>query len=152
MTESSHINNNRGFSLLELMVVIVIIAVLVAIAIPIYGNSVQKARQAEADVALGSIRSQLRIYHAEFGTYPDGLGVSVIEADWGYFRSGELTGTYFSDDSYTYSLISGDYYMIRCAGGTMLDHARTLNQDGIFGETTRTGGSWIDNILAWLGW
>ncbi|NQT62444.1 MAG: prepilin-type N-terminal cleavage/methylation domain-containing protein [Candidatus Marinimicrobia bacterium] len=152
MTHSSYINNDRGFSLLELMVVIVIIGVLAAIAIPIYGNSVEKAKQAEADVALGSIRSQLRIYYAEFGSYPDGLGVSVIEADWGYFQPGELTGAYFSDDSYTYSLISGNYYMIRCAGGNILDHDRTLNQDGTFGETTRSGSSWIDNILAWLGW
>ena len=152
MAKSSYINYDRGFSLLELMVVIVIIAVLVAVAMPIYGYSVKKAKQAEADVALGSIRSQLRIYYAEFGSYPGGLGVSVIEADWGYFQPGELTGSYFSDESYTYSLISGNYYMIRCAGGNILDHDRTLNQDGTFGETTRSGGSWIDNILAWLGW
>jgi len=152
MNQPKHINSNHGFSLLELMVVIVIVAVLAAIAVPIYGNSVQKAKQAEADVALGSIRSQLRIYYAEFGSYPDGLGVAVIDADWGYFQPGELTGTYFSDDSYTYSLITGNLYMIRCAGGSVLDHDRTLNQDGTFGETTRSGGSWIDNILAWLGW
>jgi len=152
MTQPSYINHDRGFSLLELMIVIVIIAVLAAIAVPIYGNSVKRAKQAEADAALGSIRGQLRIYYAEFGEYPNGMDASVIDSDWGYFKEGELTGSYFSDDSYSYSKIVGDYYLLRCAGGDVLDHDRTLDQDGNFGETVRSGGGFIDIILAWLGW
>ncbi|MBT7093621.1 MAG: prepilin-type N-terminal cleavage/methylation domain-containing protein, partial [Bacteroidetes bacterium] len=59
---------NSGFSLVELMIVIVIIGVLAAVAVPIYSNNVMKAKMSEADAALGSIRTQLRVYYGENGT------------------------------------------------------------------------------------
>jgi len=152
MTQSNYKNNDRGFSLLELLVVIVIIGVLVAIAMPIYGSSVKKAKQAEADVALGSIRTQLRIYHAEYDGYPDGLEASVMDADWSYFKEGELCGSYFSDDCYSYSKIGNDWYLLKCAGGETLDYDRTLDQDGNFGQAVSGGGGFWSVIIAWLGW
>ena len=151
MIQSSYIKNDRGFSLLELMIVIVIIGVLVAVAMPIYGHSVKKAKQAEADAALGTIRTQLRIYQAEYNDYPDGLEATVINADWSYFKEGELSGSYFSDNSYTYSKIGNDWYQLRCAGGDVLDYDRTLDQNGNFGNTTLSGGFWAI-FLGWLGW
>jgi len=151
MLQSSYIKNDRGFSLLELMIVIVIIGVLVAVAMPIYGHSVKKAKQAEADAALGTIRTQLRIYQAEYNDYPDGLEATVINADWSYFKEGELSGSYFSDNSYTYSKIGNDWYQLRCAGGDVLDYDRTLDQNGNFGNTTLSGGFWAI-FLGWLGW
>ena len=39
-------NNNKGFTLAELLIVVAIIAVLVAIAIPIFTNQLEKAREA----------------------------------------------------------------------------------------------------------
>jgi len=152
MLQSSYIKNDRGFSLLELMIVIVIIGVLVAVAMPIYGHSVKKAKQAEADAALGTIRTQLRIYQAEYNEYPDGLEATVIDADWSYFKEGELSGSYFSDNSYTYSKIGNDWYQLRCAGGEVLDYDRTLDQNGNFSNTTLSGGGFWSIILSWLGW
>ncbi len=43
-------NNNKGFTLAELLIVVAIIAVLVAIAIPIFTNQLEKAREA-TDIA-----------------------------------------------------------------------------------------------------
>ncbi len=42
--------NNKGFTLAELLIVVAIIAVLVAIAIPVFTNQLEKAREA-TDVA-----------------------------------------------------------------------------------------------------
>jgi len=152
MTHTSIQNNsNRGFSLLELMVVIVVIAVITAIAVPIYGNNIMKAKQAEADAALGTIRTQLRIFYAEWGEYPDGMEATVIDADWSHFKAGELDGSHFSDESYSYSKLGEGWYQIRCAGGEILDYDRTLDQDGNFGTTTLSGGFW-SVLLGWLGW
>ena len=43
---------SRGFTLIELMIVIVVIAIIAAIAIPSYQNQIQKTRRADAHAAL----------------------------------------------------------------------------------------------------
>ena len=47
-------NNNKGFTLAELLIVVAIIAVLVAIAIPIFTSQLEKSRDA---VSLANVRS-----------------------------------------------------------------------------------------------
>lgn len=87
----------------------------------------------EADAVLGSINTQIRIYYAEWGEYPliDPADY-VIGATWNDIKAGELTGSYFSDSSYTYSSRNGVNYTITCAKGTVLDSDRNLTQDGAF--------------------
>ncbi|NQV14289.1 prepilin-type N-terminal cleavage/methylation domain-containing protein [bacterium] len=122
---------NSGFSLVELMIVIVIIGVLAAVAVPIYNNNVTKAKMSEADAALGSIRTQLRVYYGENGDYPTVSPAGyVIGATWNDIKAGEITGTYFSDSSYTYLSSDGSDYTLTCAAGTILNSDRALNQDG----------------------
>lgn len=124
----------HGFSLVELMIVIVIIGVLAAVAVPIYNNSVIKAKQAEADGALASIRRQLNIYKGEHGEYPKEVhNEYVIGGDWAIIKPGELTGKYFSDSSYTYRSPNRQQYTLICAKGNVLESDRTLDEEGIFG-------------------
>jgi len=124
---------NAGFSLVELMVVIVIIGVLTAAAVPVYSNNVQMAKQSEADAALGSIRTQLKIYYAEHGRYPkERIGEYILGASWNDISPGELTGKYFPDSSYTYyGSPNGKVMKITCNKGDILEYDRTLDQDGI---------------------
>ncbi len=129
-----NLRSNGGFSLVELMIVIVIIGVLAAVAVPIYNNNVRKAKMSEADAALGSIRTQLRVYYGENGSYPvEDPADYVIGASWNDIKTNELTGAYFTDSSYTYYSAAGADYTITCAAGGILDTDRTLNQDGTFG-------------------
>ncbi len=122
---------NSGFSLVELMIVIVIIGVLAAVAVPIYNNNVMKAKMSEADAALGSIRTQLRVYYGENGSYPtEASAVSVVGASWNDINTSELNGKYFVDSSYTYVSADGANYTITCAKGSILESDRTLDQDG----------------------
>jgi len=123
---------NSGFSLVELMIVIVIIGVLAAVAVPIYSNNVMKAKMSEADAALGSIRTQLRVYYGENGAYPVAASGTAITAVSGIdIDSGELTGKYFNDASYTYyGYASGDSFTVTCAKGSILEADRTLDQSG----------------------
>jgi type IV pilus assembly protein PilE len=49
------LHEQRGFTLMELMVVIVIVAILAAVAVPLYLNYVNDARRTEARGAIGAI-------------------------------------------------------------------------------------------------
>lgn len=59
----------KGFSLIELMVVVVIISVLVALAYPSYMGSIRQSRRAEAQAALFGLAQALERYYTTEGTY-----------------------------------------------------------------------------------
>lgn len=55
----------RGFTLIELMVVVAVISILAVIAVPKFGEAVRKSKDASTKGNLGSIRSALSIYAAD---------------------------------------------------------------------------------------
>ena len=62
-------NNKKGFSLVELMVVVVVVGILAAVTTPAYINYIRRARIAEAKANLGSIKLAQESYRAEYDTY-----------------------------------------------------------------------------------
>lgn len=64
------VKNNKGFSLIELMVVVAIIAILSTIAIPSYQNFQAKARQKEGFGLLSGYFTAQQASRAEFGVFP----------------------------------------------------------------------------------
>src|SRR6266481_4574656 len=66
-----NIRTRRGFSLVELAVVIVIIGVLAAFGVPRFINSVERSKAAEAFAYLSAVRAAQERYHAQNGTYAD---------------------------------------------------------------------------------
>lgn len=65
-------NAQKGFTLIELMIVVAIIGILAAIAIPQYQNYVGRSNVAAAVQTLTSNKSGLESYVMEFGEFPDG--------------------------------------------------------------------------------
>ena len=64
--------NKKGFTLVELVIVIAILGILALYALPKYQGIVEQARSSEAKAQLGSFRSALGIYYAKnHGVYPD---------------------------------------------------------------------------------
>lgn len=65
--------NQRGFTLMELMVVIVIVAILAAVAVPLYINYVRDAQRTEARGAIGAIITAQQVFRQQNGRYAANL-------------------------------------------------------------------------------
>ncbi len=55
--------NQKGFTLMELMVVIVIVAILAAVAVPLYTNYVKDSKRTEAKGAIGAVITAEQTYY-----------------------------------------------------------------------------------------
>ena len=90
--------NNKGFTLIELIMVTIILGILAAVAIPRYASTVVKAEEAAEDAVIGSIRAGLETYATEqlmdngrrswpdnpwdgLDTKPNGYTTDVTDAD-----------------------------------------------------------------------
>jgi len=67
----------KGFTLLELIIVIVILGVLASLGITQYTKVVEKGRTAEARMILGQLRTAQRAYYLEHSSYTDIDNLSV---------------------------------------------------------------------------
>jgi len=68
----------RGFTLLELIVVIIIIGILATVGFSQYTRMVEKGRAAEAKIVLGQIRTAQVAYNQENGAYATDLTLLAV--------------------------------------------------------------------------
>ena len=72
---------NRGFTLVELMIVVAIVAILAAIGYPSYQNSVQKSRRADGRAALQEAAARQERMYTESNTYSSDVSKLVTNSD-----------------------------------------------------------------------
>jgi prepilin-type N-terminal cleavage/methylation domain-containing protein len=133
-----------GFTLVELMVVAIIVAILAAVAIPLMSGNKKRAMATEAESALGTLRTQLRVMYAETGTYATNNNGAQVTTVWQIpgVNMSDLDGKYWETNAYSFvSAPSNTTYQLRASGNaTGCDPALggvtiTLNQDGVFNRT-----------------
>lgn len=97
----------KGFTLIELMVVILIVGILAAASIPLMRGRIESAKWSEANAIAGTIRSAVRVAFAEDpgATLTGGLDGEDLQETLG-FNAADLTGTYFVPGDFTVSSVS----------------------------------------------
>ncbi|ORU91602.1 MAG: hypothetical protein A6F70_00565 [Cycloclasticus sp. symbiont of Bathymodiolus heckerae] len=90
----------KGFTLIELMIVVAIIGILAALAIPAYSDYTIKAKVSEAASLTGAMKAAVEIYYSENGVLPDLTDNSTYADDNAWYDglgvSSQFTGKYAS--------------------------------------------------------
>jgi len=125
------LTNKKGFTLIELMIVVAIIGILAAVAIPAYSDYTKKAKLSEVTNAMGAVMSAFQNYVAESGQCPfnDGnIDLSVINTSLGI----DTPPRYVANDTINFS------------GGPGAGVIFTTNPDIAFTVTIENIGSGVD--------
>lgn len=70
MRNTSISSQARGFTLVELLIVVIILAILAAIVVPQFSATTDDAKQAAFDSNLASLRAVVELYRQQHGDYP----------------------------------------------------------------------------------
>lgn len=134
-------HSNRGFTLVEILIVVIILGILAAIVIPQFTEASNDARESALASDLQTIRSQVELYKIQHldslpGLKSDG---SVDNADF----VADLTGQ--TDQDGTSGTTYGPYLQTFPTNPFISGAAATTITSGSGGTTTHTSG-WYLNI------
>lgn len=137
MTTRSYHPFNRGFTLIELMIVVAIIAILASVALPSYQDYLIRSRIPEATSNLSDMRVKLEQFYDNNHTY---VGAPICAADL-------PTNKYFT---FACSGQTATAYTITATGkSTMAGFTYTINQSNTRATTVVPSG-WAASATCWV--
>ena len=134
-------NASRGFTLIELMIVVAVISIIAAVAVPNYVDYVRRGHVTGMTSAMSDAKLRVEQRYADNRTYTNALcGTSTPGA------------TIANEDAYTVRCLSADQtYVITGTGiGPILGFVYTVNETGTKNSTlgpqwggSAAGGRWV---------
>lgn len=131
----------RGFTLLEMMIVVAIVGILGAIALPAYTEHIMRGKLAEAQGELAAMRSKLETFFLDNRTYSGACAANTVAP--------LPAGKYFA---YTCPTLTATTYTVQAAGVTAQGTGGftfTINQANVR-ATTAVPAGWTANATCWV--
>jgi type IV pilus assembly protein PilA len=136
--ENFNITRARGFTLIELMVIVAVIAILAAIALPAYQDYLIRAQVAEGASLIDGAKTAVASFYADTGHFPSN------NQSAGLASSSSIVGTYVSKLS-----VATPSGVIQATYGTGNVNKAILNQVLALSAVTNAGSvSWACNNTA----
>lgn len=141
----------KGFTLVELMVVILIVGILATVSVPILRGRLDSAKWVEAKTSAGAVKTAVRTYIATMDSVQTGysdiegsLGKTSVASSLG-FTNEALNGAYFYQSDYVISDVDGG--LGRCVVSVTSTHPKgppgtgVLDASGNWSVTTGGGST-----------
>ena len=106
----------KGFTLVEVLVVVLIVGILAAIAIPSYHFTIERSRATQGITSLTQIAKAQKTYSAKRGKYAEsmiGLPLDMKDSD-----GSEATGAEFADQYFDYKIFGDEFERARATRNT----------------------------------
>lgn len=161
----------KGFTMVELLVVLLIVGILAAVAVPIYLANTQRARASEAVATMGLIRQAERDYFINRNSYfnvtagnlallpPAGAGVNVTTAQYfsnnAFVVAAGATSTRFANPpAVNFLITTTGGNSVACSGNLTDCAVRNTEVAGYNLEMDNSGRIFVtyDNSTTWSAW
>ena len=130
----------KGFTLIEVMIVVAIVGILAAIALPSYSEHTRRAKITEATSQLADLRVRMEQYFMDNRTYQGtgtGCGVTMPTTTNKYFNLGCV------------ALTTSTYLITANGTGDMTGFTYTVNEQNIR-ATTAVPSGWTSSTTCWV--
>lgn len=114
----------KGFTLIELMIVIAIIGILAAVAIPKFADLINKSKEGTTKGNLSAVRGALTIYYGDAdGIYPIDSGATAdVSHDFTSTFGDVMTPTYLKSIPRCFTIKHGNSYTVNSGSMTAQDN------------------------------
>jgi prepilin-type N-terminal cleavage/methylation domain-containing protein len=141
------IKNKKGFTLVELVIVIVIVGILSVISVPIYRGYVEKAMMTEGKVLIGAIGKAELAYHVQHGYFFDTNGRTEYSSELDIDAGANKYFYEFSAESGSYSIPNANANFVASVNKGRSDDYEDYVEIQVYGYSR--GKSWVLGATQW---